>query len=471
MSGNSNHSSEIKAILGGIIVTVDKERRIINDGAIIVEGDRIVDIGKKTAVSVPQGAEKFVLSEKHVITPGLINCHTHAAMNLLRGYADDLALNTWLYNYIFPLEAKLQGEDVYLGAKIAAVESALSGTTVINSMYHFSQSEAKAISEIGIRASVGHVCFSWRKDLDRKSTRELARDWHTKANGLIRVSVDPHAPYTVDPEYWQELRDLTNELNSKYGKENASVIIHTHIAETDDEIQKTKEFLKSQNIENDFWEKNPNSGIFEYLDSLDFFLPDGKEKSDVISAHSVATTARDRKIMQEKGIKVSFNPVSNLKLASGHAPIPDYLKRGIIVGLGTDSACSNNTLSLIDTLRIAALLHKGYIKDPVVLPAQQILEMATINGARALGWDSEIGSLEPGKKADLVIFNFAKPHLTPLYSVVSHIVYALYSSDPDSVLVNGGWVVKNRGVTNVRLSELIKDVEERKEDILNRLKN
>ncbi|MFX0092068.1 MAG: amidohydrolase family protein [Candidatus Hodarchaeota archaeon] len=471
MSNISNNTSEIRAILGGTIVTMDKEGRILKDGTIIIEGNKIAEVGKREEISIPQGAEKVLLPEKRVITPGLVNCHTHAAMTLLRGYADDLALNTWLYNYIFPLEEKLNGKDVYLGAKLAAVEAALSGTTVLNSMYHFSPSEARAISEVGIRASVGHVCFSWRKDLDRRSTRELAKDWHNKANGLIRVSVDPHAPYTVDPEYWQELRDLTNELNKRYGNDNAPIIVHAHLAETDDEVQKTKDFLKSQEINPEFWEKNPKGGVFEYLDALDFFTPDGKEESDVIAAHSVSTTSGDHKIMQKRGIKVSFNPISNLKLASGHAPIPEYLKKGITVGLGTDSACSNNTLSLIDTLRVAALLHKGYTKNPVILPAQQVLEMATINGAKALGWDKEIGSLEAGKRADLVVFDFAKPHLSPLYSVVSHIVYAVQSADIENVLVNGSWVVKNRKVVNVQVSELMADVEHRKEELLNRLKD
>lgn len=385
-------------------------------------------------------------------------------MILLRGYADDLPLHEWLNEWIFPLEAKLNENDVYVGAKLAAVESALSGVACLDTMYHYMNKEAEAISEVGIRGIVGHVCFSFRKEADRLATRELVKNWHDKKGGLIRVSIDPHAVYTVDPGYFQELKILKDDLNKKHGTPGAPVIWHVHTAETPDEMQKAKDAVKTWNqMGIDVKDADFDQGVFEYLNSLGVLGP------DVMAAHCVSLTSRDMQIMSEKNIKVAHNPVSNLKLASGISPLPKLLDANITVGLGTDSACSNNTLDIFETMKMAALLHKGVSSDPTVIPAKTALRMATIDGAKALLWDNEIGSLEIGKKADIVIVDINKPHLTPLYDEFSHLAYAVHGSDVETTIVNGKVIVENREVQTVDIHKLMEEVVQVRDDILSRL--
>ncbi|MFX0068204.1 MAG: amidohydrolase [Promethearchaeota archaeon] len=385
-------------------------------------------------------------------------------MILLRGYADDLPLHEWLNEWIFPLEAKLNENDVYVGAKLAAVESALSGVACLDTMYHYMDKEAKAISEVGIRGVVGHVCFSFRKEDDRIATRELVRNWHNKAGGLIRVSIDPHAVYTVDPGYFQELKLLKDELSKKHGTPSTPVIWHVHTAETPDEMQKAKEAVKTWNqMGIDAKDADFDQGVFEYLNSL------GVLGSDVVAAHCVSLTPRDIQIMSENDIKVAHNPVSNLKLASGISPLPELLDANITVGLGTDSACSNNTLDMFETLKMAALLHKGVSSNPTVIPAKTALRMATIEGAKTLLWDNEIGSLEIGKKADIILVNINKPHLTPLYDEFSHLAYAVRGSDVETTIVNGKVIVENRKLQTVDVDKLMEEVVRVRDDILSRL--
>ncbi|RLG90166.1 N-ethylammeline chlorohydrolase [Candidatus Bathyarchaeota archaeon] len=438
------------------IITMSKKGTIKN-GAIVIEHDAIIDVAKTSEIKrkYSRGYER-INAENKVVTPGFVNTHQHAAMSLLRGYADDLPLQEWLEKWIWPLEKHMRSEDIYLGALLTAVESIMSGITTVNTMYHYAEkgNEAEAFAEAGLRGVIGHVCFSWRKEHDKKALEHLARNWHNAKNGLIRVSVDPHSPYTVDAEYMQELRKLTNELNEKYGSVSKPIIWHTHIAETEDEKEK---------IENTFNVKL-EGGVFEYLDSL------GVLGDDVIAAHCVALTPKDIQIMRKRNVKVSHNPVSNLKLASGISPVPQMLKNGITVSLGTDSPCSNNNTDMFYLMKTASLLHKGVSKNPTVMPAEQVLKMATINGAKALSWDMEIGSLEPGKKADLAIIDFKKPHLCPLYNEASHIVYAANPSDVETVVINGEIVMENRTLQKINIHKLMEKIEKTKECLLARLR-
>ncbi len=436
----------------GTIITMH-HRKVIRQGAIAIEDKNIVDIGKTRELKrkYRTGYEKIDAKGK-VVIPGLINTHQHAAMSLLRGYADDLPLQEWLEKWIWPIEKHMTAHDIYVGALLTAIESIMSGTTTANTMYHYmpEENEAKAFADAGLRGVIGHVCFSWRKNEDKKALEDLAKDWHNKADGLIRASVDPHAPYTVDPEYMRELKDIREELSQKYGSEKAPIIWHIHVAETRDEPEKIR---KAFNIQ-------LKNGIMEYLDSL------GVLDEYVIAAHCVAVTGRDMTIMKQRKVKVSHNPISNLKLASGISPVQKMLQKEIIVSLGTDSPCSNNTADMFEIMKTTAILHKGKTKNPTLLPAEQVLEMATMEGAKALSWENEIGSIQVGKKADLAIIDFKKPHLCPLYNEASHLVYAVKASDVETVIINGRIVMEDRKLATLNIEKVLEYVEKQKATFL-----
>lgn len=443
-------------IQGGTILTM-KDRRIIRDGAVVIEGNSIIDVGKSQELKrkYGRGYEK-INAKNRVVMPGFVNAHQHAAMSLLRGYADDLPLQEWLEKWIWPIEKNMSAREIYVGALLTAVESIASGTTTVNTMYHYmpEENEAKAFADVGVRGVVGHVCFSWRKNEDKKALEDLARSWHGKADGLIRISVDPHAPYTVDPEYMKELWMWREELNQKHGSEANPIISHIHVAETFDEREKIQ---KAFNVK-------LKGGVIEYLNSLEAL------DTYVIAAHCIALTAADMAIMKRRGVKVAHNPVSNLKLASGISPVPKMLERGITVSLGTDSPCSNNTADMFETVKIAALLHKGISKNPTVMSAEKVLEMATIEGAKALSWENEIGSVATGKKADLIIVNLEKPHLKPIYSETSHLVYAARASDVETVIINGRIVMENRELKTLKTRDIMELAEKAKNNLLDKLR-
>jgi 5-methylthioadenosine/S-adenosylhomocysteine deaminase len=442
-------------IQNGTILTMHN-RQIIHEGAIAIENQTIIDVGKTHILKrkYGRGYERIDTKDRLVI-PGLINTHQHAAMSLLRGYADDLPLKEWLEKWIWPIEQHMTAHDIYVGALLTALESIMGGTTTVNTMYHYTpeENEAKAFADAGLRGIIGHVCFSRRKKEDRIALRDLARKWHNKADGLIRVSVDPHAPYTVDPRYMKELSEIRRELNRKYGSKETQITSHIHVAETDDEIEKIRQAFNVTLKE----------GIMTYLDSL------GVLDEHVMAAHCVTLTGKDIAIMKKRDVKASHNPISNLKLASGISPIPRMLKAGVTVSLGTDSPCSNNSADMFELMKTTAILHKAINRNPTVLPAEQVLEMATIEGAKALSWEKEIGSIELGKKADLAIINLRKPHLFPLYNEASHLVYAAKVSDVETVLINGRIVMENRKLKTLNAEKVMSMVEKTKSDLLSRL--
>jgi 5-methylthioadenosine/S-adenosylhomocysteine deaminase len=442
-------------IQNGTIITMHNQK-IIRQGAIVIEDKNVIDVGKNRDLKRKYGTgyEKIDAKDK-VVIPGLINTHQHAAMSLLRGYADDIPLQEWLEEWIWPIEKHMTPHDIYVGALLTATESIMSGTTTVNTMYHYTpeENEAKAFAETGLRGVIGHVCFSWRKNEDKKALTNLGKNWHDKAKGLIRVSVDPHSPYTVDPEYMKELKEIKEELNQKYGSEKTPIIWHTHVAETIDEQEKIEKAFKIK----------LKNGVMTYLDSL------GVLDKHVIAAHCVALTDRDMTIMKKRKVKASHNPISNLKLASGVSPVPKMLRKGITVSLGTDSPCSNNTADMFETMKATALLHKGVNKNPTLTPAKQVLEMATIEGAKALSWENEIGSIEVGKKADLAIIDFNKPHLCPFYNEISHLVYAAKSADINTVIVNGIIIMENGHPTTIKIEKVLELAEKAKNSLLERL--
>jgi len=442
-------------IQNGTILTMHN-RKTIRQGAIAIEDKVIVDIGKNSELKRKYGRGYEKIDAKGmVIIPGLINTHQHAAMSLLRGYADDLPLQEWLEKWIWPIEKHMTAHDIYVGALLTAIEAIMGGTTTVNTMYHYTpeENEAKAFADAGLRGVIGHVCFSWRKNEDRKTLKDLAKSWHNKADGLTRVSVDPHAPYSVDPEYMKELKVIREELDNKYGSEKAPIICHIHAAETCDEMEKIQ---KAFNIKF-------KNGVMAYLDSL------GILDKRLIAVHCVALTDKDMAIMKRKNVKISHNPISNLKLASGISPAPKMLRKGITVSLGTDSPCSNNAADMFEVMKTTAILHKGINKNPTIMPAEQVLEMATIEGAKALSWENEIGSIEIGKKADLSIITLKKPHLCPVYTEVSHLVYAAKASDVETVIINGKIVMENRKLTTVNTEKVMGMVEKAKNNLLSKL--
>ena len=442
-------------IQDGTIITM-RSQKVIRQGAIAIEDQNIIDVGKTRELKrkYGRGYEKVDAKGK-VVIPGLINTHQHAAMSLLRGYADDLPLKEWLEKRIWPIENHMTAHDIYVGALLTAIESIMGGTTTVNTMYHYTpaENEAKAFAEAGLRGVIGHVCFSRRKKEDKTALEDLARSWHNKASGLIRISVDPHSPYTVDPEYMKELKEIREELYWKYGSEKSPIICHIHVAETADEAEK---------IRNAFNIKL-KAGVMEYLDSL------GVLDKHVVAAHCVALTNRDITIMKQRNVKVSHNPISNLKLASGTSPVTEMIRKGVTVSLGTDSPCSNNTADMFEVMKTTAILHKGVNRNPTLTPARQVLEMATIEGAKALSWENEIGSIEIGKKADLAILDFNKPHLCPLYNEISHLVYAAESADVNMVIINGKIIMENRRLTTLKAEKVMESAEKAKNSLADRL--
>lgn len=441
-------------IRGKSIVTMGS-KGIIKDGYIVIEDGYIVDIGESSKIKAEYHRYDEINARDCIIIPGLINTHTHMAMSLLRGYADDLQLHEWLEKWIWPLEAKMNDRDIYIGAKLSAIEAIKSGTTTICSMYHHKHeyNEAKAIQETGLRGVISHVFFDWRINEDYKLMKDLVENWHGKEDWRIKVAVSPHAPYTVNPKNLLEIKEYVDELNKNYNSEE-EVIIHIHVAETREEAK----------IVSEKYGVDTSKGIFEYLNRIGFL------SENILAAHCVWLTDIDIELMKEKKIKVSHNPVSNLKLASGISPIKKLIDEGVIVSLGTDSPCSNNTIDMFETIKIAALLQKGVTLNPAVIPAVKALEMATINGAKALKWNNIIGSIEIGKKADIVAIEFRKPHLTPIYNEISHIVYAVRCGDVKHVIIDGKIVMENREIKTVNEEETLMEAEKAKEELINRLK-
>ncbi len=371
------------------------------------------------AESPPKGRFNRVFSGRdQLILPGLINAHTHLAMVLMRGYADDLPLMRWLKEEIWPLEAKLTAEDVYWGSLLGIAEMIRSGTTCFADMYFHMDAVARAVEESGMRALLAYGIIApepgERADRELKITQEFIERFHGMAQGRIRAAISPHAPHTCHPSVWERALNLAHEQG---------VPLHTHLAETKDEVQ---EALR-------LWKKTP----VEYLESLRVF------EVPVLAAHCVHLTERDVQILADHDVRVVHNPTSNLKLASGFAPIQKLLDRGITVAIGTDGASSNNNLDIIEELRLAAFLQKGILGEATALPALEALRLGTEFGARALGWE-ELGAIEVGRRADLVVLEMDRPHWLPKYDLVSNLVYSAQAADVKTVMVDGRIVMEDR---------------------------
>lgn len=418
-------------ITGGTVVTMDPARRVLTPGAVAIDGTDIVAVDTPGNIRSRFRARRSIDAAGQVVLPGLVNTHTHAPMVMYRGLADDLALMDWLEHYIFPGEAKtVSPEMVRIGTELALLEMIQSGTTTFADMYYFEEEVGRAARKAGVRGVVGETIIGFASP-DAKTPEEslkraeaLVREF--AGDPLIVPAVAPHAPYTLDGEWLKASRALSDR---------AGIPILIHVAETADEVKTTRDKFAQTPV--------------TYLASLGFLSP------RVVAAHGVWVGEEEIAILKKFGVGVSHNPESNMKLASGTAPVPKYLEAGVPVGLGTDGAASNNDLDMFEAMRQAALLHKLESKDPRVVGAPVALAMATIDGSRVLGLEKLIGSLEPGKRADLITVSMKGARQTPMYNPVSHLVYVSRGDDVQTTIVNGRVLMRDRKVLTMNESAVL----------------
>ena len=407
-------------VLGGTVVTMDQARRVIEDGGIAITRGRIVAIGTRAEIESRYTSRQRVNSEGKVLTPGLINGHTHIPMVLFRGLADDMDLQEWLTKYIFPAEAKNVTEQfVRVGARLGLAEMIRGGTTTYCDMYYFEDAIADETVKAGVRGVLGETVIDFPVADNKTYADGLAYVErfvsHWKGNDLIVPAIAPHAPYTVSEEHLKAARAFSDRTG-------APIVIH--IAETKREV--------------DDMVKAKGASPVAYLDGIGFL------NDRVIAAHVVWPQGTDIAILQKRGVGVVHNPQSNMKLAAGVAPVPRMLKEGVLLGLGTDGAASNNDLNMWEEMDTVAKLHKVFTGDPKVISAQQAFEFATIRGAQALHLEKEIGSLEVGKRADILVINRDTLNQIPVYNIYSDLVYATKAADVETVVINGRIVMRDR---------------------------
>lgn len=418
------------------VVTMDAAWRVLEDGAVAVRGDSIAAVGTRAEIERDYRAARRLHRPNSLLAPGLINTHTHAAMSLFRGIADDMRLQEWLEKFIFPAEAKFVTPDfVRWGTRLACLEMMLSGTTLFTDMYYFEEEAAEAAIEAGMRAVAGQTIIRFPV-ADAKTPEEgLARSRRFleryRNNPLVVPAVAPHALYTNSDATLRAARALANRFG-------APLLIH--LSETSRE---NEESLDQRGV-------TP----VQALEKLGLF------EGRTLAAHAVWVSEEDMSMLRRHSVGIAHCPSSNMKLASGVAPLTRMLELGLRVGLGPDGpAGSNNDFSLFEEMDLAAKLAKVTTGNPQALPARQALELATIGGARALGLDGLIGSLEAGKKADLITVRLDAPHAVPLYDVYSHMVYALKGSDVQDVMIHGRWTVRNQRVLTLDTRTIIRQAE------------
>lgn len=420
-------------LTGGTVVTMDAERRILSPGAVAIQGSQIAAVGSPEEIAARFTAADVIRTDGQVVMPGLVNTHTHVPMVMFRGLADDMALMDWLNQYIFPAEAKtVTAEFVRVGTRLAVLEMIESGTTTFTDMYYFEEEVARVARDAGLRGVLAETIIGFPSPDAKTPAEGLARAERFieefKDDPLIVPAVAPHSMYTVEPEVLDACRDLAK----KYG-----VPLKTHLAETQDEVA----------IARDRFKMTPAA----YMDSRGLLGP------RTILAHGVHVTDADIAILARRQAGLAHNPESNMKLASGTAPVSKHLAAGVHVGLGTDGAASNNDQDMFEAMRIAALLHKLVEQNPKALPAATVLEMATLGGARVIGLADRIGSLEPGKQADVIVVGMDTARQTPVYSAVSHLVYVTRGDDVRTTIVHGRVLMRDRAVLSLDRNAALAD--------------
>lgn len=422
-----------------------KNATILNPGqdikksSVLIENDMITKISDDL---VDNDANKVIDAKNKILIPGLINTHTHISMNVLRGIGDDLPLDTWLNDCIWPLEANLTEDICYTGALLACIEMIKTGTTCLNDMYFNMGNVAKAVEDSGMRGLLSYCIIAFDDETLKKeieTTTEFVNKYHNTADGRVTTAISPHAPYTTTPDVLKWVREESNKRGMP---------IHIHVSETKKEIDDIVELYGMR--------------PFEYLEDLGFL------GSDVIAAHSVHLSENEIDIIKKYDVKISHNPASNMKLASGVSPVDTMLKKGITVSLGTDGAASNNNLNMFEDMKIAALLQKVHNYDATALPAQKVFEMATINGAKTLGMEDKIGSIDIGKKADLVLLDTKSNYFTPNVNPLSHIVYSSVGGEVSTTICNGKILMEDKELLYVSEAEVFDMAENAAEELLSK---
>lgn len=403
-------------IENGLFITMDDENPSFR-GHMVVSDDRISYIGTAVPEQLSDTVQK-IDGSKLAFMPGLINTHGHAAMSLLRGYSDDQNLQVWLEQKMWPMEGKYVDQDTRAGSSLAIVEMLKSGTTAFVDMYDRMDQVAQMVEQSGIRGvltrGVIGLCPPDVQEAKLAEAIAFARDWNGKADGRITTMISPHAPYTCPPAYIERFVQAAHDFD---------LPLHTHMSETIAEVE--------QNV------RDYGLRPVEHLDRLGFF------SRPALVAHAVHLNDAEIELLAAKGVAVSHNPVSNLKLASGIARVPDLIRAGVTVSLGTDSVASNNNLDLFEEIRFAALLHKGVSGDPTAIPALEALKLGTVNGAKSIWQEKSLGSLKVGMKADFIAIDIEQPHFYPQTDIVSHLVYSGSGRDVRHVWIDGRQVLKN----------------------------
>lgn len=416
---------------GRYVVTMGQENPVIEHGAVAVKDGVIVAIGRDSEIMTNFLAKKEIDGKDRILLPGLINGHTHAAMVLFRGMADDLALMKWLQNYIFPMEGQfVDPEFIEVGMKLACLEMIRGGTTSFVDMYFYTDMGADIIESCGLRAIMGSPSIDFPspgfKGWEDSFAAAVKFVKNRRSNsGRVIPAFAPHAPYTVSPEHLRQISKAAKELNAP---------ITMHLSEDRAELTQ-------------IWERYKTTPILHVANQ-------GLLKNKLIAAHVVHPTAEEIKLLVKYKVGVIHNPTSNLKTAAGIAPIPEMLEKGVRIGLGTDGAASNNDLNMWEEIRLAALIHKGVQYDATVMPAETVMHMATKGGAEAVGLDHLVGDLAVGKRADLIQVDLSGPHMTPLYDVISHLVYAVSASDVVTTIVDGNILMQDRKVLTLDAEEV-----------------
>jgi 5-methylthioadenosine/S-adenosylhomocysteine deaminase len=417
-------------VTNGIVITADAERRVLNPGAVAIDNDSIVGVGTPQAIAGRFKAATTIDATGKVVMPGLVNTHTHAAMVMYRGLGNDLALMDWLQKYIFPAEAKTVSPDfVRIGTQLAALEMIQSGTTLFADMYYFEEEVAKVAKAAGLRGMLGQTVIEFPVPDARtpaealKRTEAFAKQF--ERDPLITPSIAPHSVYTLDAPTLSAVSALARRLN---------IPIQIHLAETSAENGLSQERHKLRPV--------------AVLDSLKFWVP------TTLGAHGVWINDEEIVLLKQRGVGISNNPESNMKLSSGTAPVMKYRKAGVNVGIGTDGAASNNDLDMFEAMRQAAFQQKLATMDPTAISAADALEMATVGGARALG-RSRLGSLADGMLADLIIVEMSKARQQPLFDPVSQIVYASRGDDVVTTIVNGRVLMRDRKLLTINEAHVL----------------
>lgn len=429
-------------VTGGTVVTMDGSRSVVEDGAVVVTGDTIVAVGPRAELEAQYDTRQRIDAKGRLVLPGFINGHTHVPMTLFRGIHDDVTLNDWLYKYIFPAEAKNVTEEfVRWGTRLAAAEQIRSGVTTFADMYYFEDAVAEETKAAGMRGVLGETFIDFPAPDNKTNaamlayTEQFLQKW--QGDPLIHAAPAPHSIYTCSQKTLQDAAALAR-------KYHAPILIH--VAEMKKELD-------------DSLKQNGMSPV-QYLEKIGVLGP------DVVAAHCIFVDETDRKTLAQRQVGCVHNPSSNMMIASGVSPVPEMRAAGVAVGLGTDGpAGSNNDLDLMEEIDLAAKLAKITKMDPLAINAKAVVEMATIDGARALHMEKEIGSLEKGKKADLILISLDEPNAVPMYDVYAQLAYALKSSDVETVVIGGRMVMRNRKVLTVNEEEVMAKAREYKKTI------